>query len=87
MCFEDITHNRMEEALDVFRRQGDSIDLVLLDLTMPVMNGEDAFRELRLLDPKVKVILTSGFSKSESASRFVGRGLAGFIQKPFKIGF
>jgi two-component system, cell cycle sensor histidine kinase and response regulator CckA len=73
------------EALDMFRKHGEQIRLVLLDMTMPRMDGEETFRELRRVAPSVRVILASGYNEMEATSRFVGRGLAGFIQKPFTM--
>jgi len=58
--------------------------LVILDLTMPHLDGEACYRELRRLDPSVKVIMTSGYNEQDVVSRFVGKGLAGFVQKPYK---
>jgi YesN/AraC family two-component response regulator len=52
---------------------------------MPHMDGEQCFRELRQLKPDVKVIMSSGFSENEVTQKFVGKGLAGFIQKPYKL--
>ena len=49
------------------------------------MDGEQCFRELRQLNPDVKVIMCSGFSEHEVTQMFVGKGLAGFIQKPYKM--
>lgn len=72
------------EALEVFRANQAIIRLVMLDVTMPRMGGEEAFRQLRLIDPKVKVLLSSGYSEHEATSRFAGKGLAGFLEKPFK---
>jgi signal transduction histidine kinase len=66
-----------------FRELAAEIDIVLLDMTMPVMSGEETFRELRLIRPEVKVILSSGFNEVEAISRFTGKGLAGFVQKPY----
>ena len=60
-------------------------DLVLLDLTMPRMDGEQTFNELRRLRPDVRVVLMSGFNAHEAMLRFKGRGLASFLQKPFTI--
>ena len=55
-------------------------------MTMPHLDGEACFRELRRLDPQVKVILTSGYNEQDIVSRFVGKGLAGFVQKPYTSG-
>ena len=58
---------------------------VLLDMTMPRMGGEEAFREMRRIDPGVPVILSSGYNEQDAVNRFTGRGLAGFIQKPYRM--
>ena len=58
---------------------------MILDLTMPHMEGEQCFRELRLLNPMVKVIMSSGYNEQEVTQKFVGKGLAGFIQKPYRL--
>jgi PAS domain S-box-containing protein len=70
-------------ALDLVRQHCGAIDLVLLDMTMPHMGGEAAFREMRLIRPDLSVILSSGYNEMESMSRFMGKGLKGFIQKPY----
>ena len=59
--------------------------MVLLDLTMPRMDGEETFRELRRIRPDVRVIISSGYNEQESTNRFAGKGLAGFIQKPYGV--
>lgn len=73
------------EALDVFRDHKEDIMCVILDLSMPLLGGEQTFRELQCIDPDVKVIISSGYNEQEVARKFVGKGLAGFIQKPYKI--
>lgn len=72
------------EGVEVFRAHREELDLVLLDMTMPVMGGEEAYREIRRLNPDAKVLLMSGYTESETTERFAGKGLAGFLQKPFK---
>ena len=52
---------------------------------MPRLSGEETFRQLRLLNPTLKVILMSGFNQQDAVSRFTGKGLAGFVQKPFTV--
>jgi CheY-like chemotaxis protein len=59
--------------------------LVLLDMTMPRMDGEETFRELRRIRPNVRAILSSGYNEQTATSRFAGKGLAGFIQKPYTL--
>jgi CheY-like chemotaxis protein len=71
------------EAVNVYKDHAAQIVLVLLDVTMPGMGGEDVFRELQRIRPNVRVILTSGYSESDVTSSFDGRGLAGFLQKPW----
>lgn len=57
----------------------------MLDLTMPRMDGEEAFREFKRISPDVRVILSSGFNEQETVERFLGLGLAAFIQKPYRL--
>jgi PAS domain S-box-containing protein len=82
--FTVITACDGREALELFRSTPD-IAFVILDLTMPHMDGEQCFRELRQLDPNVKVIMSSGYNEQEVTQKFVGKGLAGFIQKPYRL--
>jgi PAS domain S-box-containing protein len=70
-------------ATDLFRQVHDRVEMVVLDMTMPVMGGEEALRHLQAIAPEVKVVLSSGFSEVEAVRRFTGKGLAGFIQKPY----
>jgi two-component system cell cycle sensor histidine kinase/response regulator CckA len=70
-------------GVDVFRHLSDRITLVLLDMTMPVLGGEETLTHLRRIRPDVKVLLSSGYSEVEAVRRFSGKGLAGFIQKPY----
>jgi PAS domain S-box-containing protein len=72
-----------QEAIDLFTRAPDRFDLIFLDLTMPVMNGEEVFRRLQVLRPGVPVLLSSGFNETSAVRHFAGKGLAGFIQKPY----
>ena len=69
-----------------YRKHRDSIRAVLLDMTMPVMNGEETFDALARINPDVKVVLCSGYTEHDATQRFAGLGLAGFLQKPFAAG-
>lgn len=73
-------------AVALFREHAEDIVCVILDLTMPHMDGEETFRILRQICPEVPVILSSGYNEQEVTQRFVGKGLAGFIQKPYQLG-
>ena len=81
--FEVVLAADGREALARFREQAGRFRLVLLDLTMPHLNGEETFRELRQIQPDARVLLMSGFNEQEAINRFTGKGLAGFVQKPF----
>jgi CheY-like chemotaxis protein len=83
--FKVFTAANGREALVVFRRYADEIDFVLLDLTMPHLNGDQVFSELRRIKPEIKVILSSGYNEQDATQRFSGKGLAGFIQKPYNM--
>jgi len=73
------------EAVAVFSRLHADIEAVLLDMTMPKMDGKTAFREMRRIDANVRVILSSGYNEQDATSHFAGKGLAGFIQKPYRL--
>lgn len=73
------------EGVDAFAQHHQELKAVLLDMTMPHLNGEEAFGEMRRLNPKVPVILASGYNEQDATTRFSGKGLAGFIQKPFRM--
>ncbi len=71
------------EAIDLALSRGEEISLILMDLTMPVLGGEAALRELRRVRPDVRIVLSSGFSEAEAVRKFGGYGVSGFIQKPY----
>jgi len=83
--FDVLTASDGRDAVEVFRRHMEEIVCVLLDLTMPKLDGEQAFRALRLLKQDVKVIMSSGYNEQEVTQKFVGKGLSGFIQKPYRL--
>ncbi len=73
------------EALRIFKKHKNDIAAVLLDLTMPNMDGVAAFSALKNVKPDIKIILCSGFSEHEALERFDGRNLDGFVHKPYRI--
>ncbi len=70
------------EAVELFKQAAPSIAVVVLDMAMPVMSGEEAFRRIIEIRPDVSVVASSGFDQSETLARF-GEGVAGFLQKPY----
>ena len=83
--FETVVAADGKEALTQFEERGGDIVAILLDLTMPELDGEETFHRLRSQSADVRVILMSGFNEQEAVNRFAGQGLAGFLQKPFRI--
>ncbi|MDU0457657.1 MAG: PAS domain-containing protein [Geobacteraceae bacterium] len=93
VCMEFAAHLGFEaigvadgnQALKILNDHGGDIALVILDLTMPVMDGVLTFQELRRIRPDIRVLLSSGCSKEDVSERFSGDRPAGFIQKPFQM--
>lgn len=81
--FHVVTANDGTEALAHLQREAARFDAVLLDLTMPKLDGEDTLVALRMLSPDLPVILTSGYHEKPGIQRLVARGLADFLPKPF----
>jgi CheY-like chemotaxis protein len=75
-----------EEAVDFYRKHWQEIDLVILDLVMPKMDGEEAFFAMREINSHIIVLLSSGYSIDGKASRIIEKGAKGFIKKPFRKG-
>ena len=71
------------EALEIFTEREKEIVLVILDMTMPNMDGAETFEKIQKINDGVPVVLVSGYDEQETKRRFTGAGLAGFIQKPF----
>lgn len=74
-----------KEAIEIYRERTNEISLIILDLVMPVMDGESAFKEIRRINPKVKVIISSGYS-ADKKDVLRNTGVKGFISKPFRLG-
>jgi CheY-like chemotaxis protein/PAS domain-containing protein len=73
------------EALEIYEAWRGDIDLVMLDMIMPVMGGAEAFGELKKIDPDVPVIIISGYSLRDEVNELLAQGCKGFLQKPFLI--
>jgi len=75
-----------QEAIEIYQNNKDGIDLVILDMIMPGMEGGKTFDFLKSINPDLKVILSSGYSINEEVARIIERGCQAFIQKPFSMG-
>ena len=73
------------EALDVYIKQKDEIDLIILDMIMPEMSGGETYERMRDIDAGVNVLLSSGYSINSQVKEILDRGCNGFIQKPFSL--
>jgi two-component system cell cycle sensor histidine kinase/response regulator CckA len=74
-----------DEAIQIYERNADKIDLVVMDMIMPGMGGGETFDRLKAINPAIKALLSSGYSINGQASKILERGCDGFIQKPFNI--
>jgi len=72
------------EAVAIFELRHRELSAVIMDLTMPHLDGRQAYLQMRAVNPAVPVVLTSGYSEQEVLSEFLGRGLAGFLPKPYQ---
>jgi len=83
--FDVLTAPDGQAGVELFRQHAGEVACVLMDMTMPRLNGEDAFRQVHDISPEARVIMMSGFDQEEAASRFAGEGMAGFLQKPYDV--
>jgi two-component system, cell cycle sensor histidine kinase and response regulator CckA len=80
-----ITASRGEQAIEICLSRKGEIDLLILDMVMPGMNGSETFDRIKDVDPDLKVILSSGYSLNGQATDILKKGCQGFIQKPFTV--
>ena len=74
-----------EEALSIFEQNKDDIDIVLLDVVLPKLRGDEVFDKLRAINPNIPIVLASGFTQDAAISKLLLTGNAAFVQKPFSI--
>jgi len=83
--YEIMDAKRGKEAIAIYEKNRDRIDLVILDMVMPEMGGGDTYDRLKEINPDIKVLLSSGYSVDGEATEILARGCNGFIQKPFNL--
>jgi PAS domain S-box-containing protein len=74
-----------KEAIDIYKTNKENIDIVILDMIMPVIGGGEVYDRMKEIEPKIKVLLSSGYSINGQATEILKRGCSGFIQKPFTM--
>ena len=82
---EVLTARGGKEAVEIYKKKGDKIDLVLLDMVMPDMGGGEAYDRIKEINPRARVLLSSGYSIDGEVREILARGCDGFIQKPYTI--
>ncbi len=85
MGYTVLTARNGGEALEIYKANWGRINLVILDIIMPQMGGEETFAQLKAINPDVLVLLSSGYAMNGKAERILKKGCCGFIQKPFDI--
>jgi two-component system, cell cycle sensor histidine kinase and response regulator CckA len=83
--YKVLTARSGKEAIEIYEKNKEQIDIVLLDMIMPDMSGSDTYDRMKRFDPNIKVLLSSGYSINGQATEIMDRGCNGFIQKPFKM--
>jgi CheY-like chemotaxis protein len=81
--FEVLVAEDGREAVEIYRARANEIDAIVLDLSMPRMDGVETFTEMRRIRNDAPVILSSGYNEQEATERFAGKGLTGFLHKPY----
>ena len=71
------------QAIEMFKKKNRDIDLVILDMVMPGMGGEEAFLKMKAINPRIRALLSTGYSQDRRVSDILSKGVSGFIQKPY----
>lgn len=82
---EVLTAGGGKEAVEIYKKKGDKIDLVLLDMVMPNMGGGETYDRIKEINPRARILLSSGYSIDGEVREILKRGCDGFIQKPYTI--
>ena len=85
MGYRALTAAGGKEAIDIYNKNWEEIAIVIVDLIMPDMDGEETFNKLKEINPEIKAILSSGYSMSGHVLKVIENGCKGFLQKPFDM--
>ncbi|MGD9335171.1 MAG: PAS domain S-box protein [Desulfobacterales bacterium] len=83
--YEVLIAENGKEAVEIYEKNVEKIDMVMLDIIMPVMDGTETYDKLKKINPDIKVLLSSGYGINGQATEILNRGCNGFIQKPFNM--
>jgi PAS domain S-box-containing protein len=83
--YEVLIAENGKEAVEIYEKNMEKIDMVMLDIIMPVMDGGETYDKLKEINPDIKVLLSSGYGINGQATEIMDRGCNGFIQKPFNM--
>jgi two-component system cell cycle sensor histidine kinase/response regulator CckA len=83
--YQTLTAENGEKAVELFSREKEHIALVILDLNMPGIDGQECLRRILEIEPKTKVVIASGYSSSDTVQEMMKMGASGFFMKPFKF--
>jgi signal transduction histidine kinase len=84
--YDVVTASDGQEGVEYYEQHGSEIDIVIIDMIMPRMNGRECFRRLREMNPEVKAILSTGYGLDSAVRELLGDGMIGYVQKPYVVG-
>jgi CheY-like chemotaxis protein len=74
-----------KDGVEMYKKYRDDIDLIIMDMVMPIMDGREAFLEIKKIDPQQKIFIISGYSQREDLEDMLEKGAVGFLRKPFQV--
>jgi CheY-like chemotaxis protein len=83
--FKVLTAGNGRDGIDIYQRYKNEIDLIIMDMVMPVMDGRAAFNEIRKINPDQKIFIISGYTQREDLEDILENGAVGFLRKPFQV--
>jgi CheY-like chemotaxis protein len=83
--YKAITAQNGQEGVDLYRDNWHNIDAVVVDMVMPVLDGLESMQLLKKINPKVRVLAASGFSRNEKINQMMREGAVGFLHKPYSL--